>query len=82
MMGRILAQIALVLLIAMGPVHAGEKGMPSRPPDSAPPDPPAQDQEIIAVMDILKLMDLAKEMEMVKDMDQLVEENQNEPTTD
>jgi len=82
MMGRILAQIVLVLMIAMGPVHAGEKGRPARPSDSPPPDTPAQDQKIIAIMDILKLMDLAEDMEMVRDMEHLVEENQNERITD
>jgi hypothetical protein len=77
MMQRILAQIVLVLIMALGPVHAGDKGGREQPPDPAP-----EDLEIIAVMEILKLMDLAKEMEMVKDMEHLIEENQNERTTD
>lgn len=76
MMQRILAQIVLVLIMALGPVHAEEKGVREPPPNPAP-----EDLEIIAVMEILKLMDLAKEMEMVKDMEHLIEENENERTT-
>jgi hypothetical protein len=77
MMGWILAQIALVLMIAMGSVHAEEKGTPAQPPD-----PAQEDLEIIAIMEDLKLMDLAKELEMIEKMEYLVEEKQNERTTD
>lgn len=77
MMGRILAKIALALMIAMGSVHAEEKGAPSRPTEPAP-----EDLEIIAIMEVLELMDLADEMEMIEKMEYLVEEKQNESTTD
>ncbi len=76
-MRRILAQIVLVLMMALGPVHAQDKAAPAQPPTPSP-----EDLEIIAIMEILKLMDLTKEMDMVKEMEYLVEENQNERTTD
>lgn len=76
-MRRIMAQIVILLVMAMGPVHAEDSGAPDHPPNPSP-----DDMEIIAIMEILSLMDLAKEMDMVKDMEDLVEENQNEHTTD
>ncbi len=76
-MRSFLAQIVVILLVAMGSTHAQDKQGPSR---TSGPDP--QDLEVIAIMEILKLMDLAKEMEMVKEMEHLVEENENERTTD
>lgn len=76
-MRRILAQLALILMVAMGPVHAQDKGAQPQPPK---PDP--EDLEVIAIMEILKLMDLAEEMEMVKDMEHLAEESKDEGTTD
>ncbi|MEJ2156085.1 MAG: hypothetical protein P8X96_12165 [Desulfobacteraceae bacterium] len=76
-MRRILAQIFLVLMMAMGSVHAQDKAVPPQPPKPSP-----EDLEIIAIMEVLKLMDLTREMDMVKEMEYLVEENQNERTTD
>ena len=76
-MHRFLAQIVLVLMVAMAPAHAQDEKVPYQ---SSSPDP--EDLEVIAIMEILKLMDLAKEMEMVKDMEHLVEENKNERAKD
>jgi len=76
-MRKLLAQIVLIAMVAMGPVHAQDKKAPSQP---TKPDP--EDLEVIAIMEILKLMDLAKELEMVKDMEHLAEESKNERATD
>ena len=76
-MRRLLAQIVLILMVAMGTTHAQDKKAPAQP---SKPDP--EDLEVIAIMEILKLMDLAKDMDMVKEMEHLVEENKNERTTD
>lgn len=77
MMRKLLAQLVLILIVALGPAHAQDQKVPAQAPV---PDP--GDLEVIAIMEILKLLDLAKEIEMVKDMEHLVEENQNERTTD
>jgi hypothetical protein len=77
MMGRLLAQIVLILMLVAGPAHARDKAA-----KAPPPQPTAEDLKIIAMMEELQLMDMAKDMEMIKDMDHLVEENQNERTKD
>lgn len=76
-MQKLLAQIVLILMVAMGPAHAQDKKAPTQP---SSPDP--EDLEVIAIMEILKLMDLANEMEMVKDMEHLAEESKNERAKD
>lgn len=76
-MGRLMAHIIFLMVMAVGPAHSEDKGTPARPPYPAPAD-----MEIIAVMEILKLMDLAEDMDMVEDMEYLVEENQHVRTTD
>ena len=77
MMGRLLAQIVLILMLVAGPIHAQDKAAKAPSPDPTP-----EDMEIIAMMEELQLMDMAEDMEMIKDMEHLAEENQNERTKD
>ncbi len=76
-MHAVLTHIVLLLLLGLAPAWADDR------PAAKNPDPPGpEDRKIIAVMEILQLMEITEEMEMIKDLDYLIEDEQDDPTTD
>lgn len=76
-MQKIIARLILCLLMGVASAWAGEDQVTAK--KKAPVSP--EDEKVMAVMEILQLMDLAEELNMVKDMEILIEDDQDEQTT-
>ncbi len=75
-MRKLLTKLTLCLLMGTATAWAGENQAVAKPASVSP-----EDEKVVAVLELLQLMDLAEEFDMVKDLEFLIEDDQDEQTT-